>query len=71
MNEQDHVEKLKKVAEGFAGERFEEDWEQVLKEDAMPWQKEAIESAFKMGFFEGLGYACKLLKQATEEESDT
>ena len=49
-------------------DRFDEAWENVLKEDCQPWQREAIETAFKMGFFEGLGYAGKIITDAVDDE---
>lgn len=68
MSERDKTARLKKIAEDHAVDRFDEAWENVLKEDCQPWQREAIETAFKMGFFEGLGYAGKIITDAVDDE---
>ena len=67
MTENEKIEALKKLANEYAEERFDFGWENLLKEDAQPWQRETYETAFKIGFFEGLGYAGRVLDSAVDD----
>lgn len=68
MTEQEKVDRAKKMANKHAGTCFDQAWDNILSEDCNPWQRESVEMAFKIGFFEGLGYAGKILNDATEDE---
>lgn len=67
-DEPDDIRQMRKLAEAAATNHFDLDWEALLQHECQPWQREAMELAFRMGFFEGIGYAGKYMNEALEGE---
>lgn len=70
MDEDDQIKRQREQAEDYAMQRFDYDWDNLLSEECQPWQREAVELAFRMGFFEGIGYAGQMLGQHLDGDPD-
>ena len=67
MEEDKELREAYQEAQNAFAEKFDYDWDEVLRHECEPWQREAMELAFKMGFFEGLGYAATEMKRSVDD----